>query len=136
MILMINEEEIFREKIPWLDDSMVLVGTRAAVLIGTRTERKICFAIFRKTKESEEKMYDVCEFKNGRIRHSRYERIFASEGTPASSLTESMLSLNDAEKLCVSIIHTHDITSISNIIQDPFWQRIIDYMKIEDVMAS
>lgn len=129
MSLKIDEErEIFREKIPWLDESLSLVGIRKNEIIN--------LMIVRTTNGVETKIQDVCEFKNGKMSFNIKERL-SYYYSQYSTQNNTFTNITSTEKLCLSILpHGYNPTKIPEILKNPVWQHIIDYMKVEYVMTS
>lgn len=137
-----KSEEIFREQVPWLDESLTLVGIRAGEVVRLDLIRKTPISDFSNlkgleglegVKELETKIHVVCEFKNGNIK-------FIKDTSKADNITRTgskFIDISDSEKLCLSVMpHGYDPTKMPDLMKDPIWQRIIDHMKIEHVMAS
>ena len=143
-------EEIFREQIPWLDESLVLVGTRAGEVVRLDLTRKTPISDFPNlegleglegVKELETRIHMVCTFRDGKIKFIK-DKILISGNymSKADNITRTgskFIDISDSEKLCLSVMpHGYDPTKMPDLMKDPIWQRIIDHMKIEHVMAS
>jgi len=111
-------EEILRERVPWLDETLSLVASQAGGMVTLRLVAAGAMGC-----AAERDVHDVCRFDGGDV-------VFLKEnGLPAGLVS-------DAERLCLSVMpRRFNPTVMARIMRDPFWQFVLDHMKAAHVMA-
>jgi len=115
------KNEIFRDKVPWLDESMSLVGVQEgnkARLDLVRLDNKSGVDIM---------VCSICNFDGGDVMFLRF--ITGDE--------KGSFALEDSEILCLSIIPKgFNIMKMAEILKDPFWQYVLNHFKASFIMDS
>jgi hypothetical protein len=113
-------EEVFRERVPWLDESLFLVGASNG--------NKVNLVLIRRTggiPSYDNEVHKVCDFSGGNIVFDKKQ--VWPPGVP----------LTDAERLCFSVMpKDFNPVRMPTILADPYWQWIIDHMRAAFVMTS
>lgn len=118
-----GENEIFRDKVPWLDESVSIVGVQ--------TSKKAKLKLVRLEKTGKEvNIHDICEFYDGEISFSMAQRFTTSSESPLATVT-------DAERLCLSVMpRGYNTTKMSEVLANPFWEYVIGHFRAAYVMES
>jgi len=109
-------EEVLRERVPWLDESLSLVASQD----GKRVTLRLVAAGDMGC-AAERDVHDVCEFKDGDVLFLRKD------------LPDGLAS--DAERLCLSTM-PRDFSPVRmpEVMRSPFWQFVLDHMRAVYVM--
>lgn len=105
--------ETFRIPVPWMDGTDLIVyeaGDRRHVLKMKRVEERL-----------------VCEFRDGEV-------VF-DDSTNSGAVASRLLT--PAERLCLSVLPKDfgiGRAGFKDVLLDPFWQMVLDQMRVNDVM--
>lgn len=113
----VMEEEVFKERVPWLDSELFLVGIQR----GNKVDLRLVYRTGG-LPSYDRKVHDVCEFAGGEV-------IWHPPDYPGV--------MNDAERLCLSVM-PKDFNPIKmpEVLRDPYWQWILDHMRAAYIMSS
>jgi len=104
-------EEVLRERVPWLDETVALVAEQR----GPKTTLRLV--------AGERTVHEVCEFAGGEV-------AFLKKADLPAGL------VSDAERLCLSVIpRGFNPVRMTDVLKDPFWQYVLDHMRAAHVMT-